>query len=127
MISNLPKKLKDRIVITNVMYNNSGCWRFTGKWNSGDGYSKVRWPSKTKKSFGWRVHRLTYTLLIGEIPYGLVADHLCQNRWCCNPAHLQPMTSTENTRKSISNYISTRMGKNWKNALNLMVDGSTSC
>jgi hypothetical protein len=48
---------------------------------------------------GWphRVHRLTYEALVGEIPEGLVIDHLCRVRECVNPDHLEVVPSRVNT------------------------------
>jgi hypothetical protein len=46
------------------------------------------------------VHRVTYELLRGPIPAGLHIDHLCRNRPCCNPWHLEPVTREENNRRS---------------------------
>jgi len=37
-----------------------------------------------------------YEALIGPIPEGLVIDHLCRVRNCVNPAHMEPVTNTEN-------------------------------
>lgn len=44
-----------------------------------------------------RAHRLAYEQAYGPIPDGLVIDHLCRNKACCNPAHLEAVTIRENT------------------------------
>lgn len=41
-------------------------------------------------------HRVAYEAYVGPIPDGLVIDHLCRVRACCNPAHLEPVTNREN-------------------------------
>lgn len=45
----------------------------------------------------YRSHRWSYEHLVGPIPDGLVLDHLCRNRACINPDHLEPVTSFVNT------------------------------
>jgi hypothetical protein len=56
-----------------------------------------------------RAHRFAYELLVGPIPEGLVIDHLCRNRRCVNPAHLEPVTAEENWRRGDApSAISTR-------------------
>jgi hypothetical protein len=61
-------------------------------WPNLNGYYRVT------LSGGARVyaHRRAYERVHGPIPEGLVLDHLCRNRWCCNPEHLQPVSNMEN-------------------------------
>lgn len=45
-------------------------------------------------------HRIAYEMLVGPIPKGLDIDHLCRNRRCVNPAHLEPVTRRTNLLRS---------------------------
>ncbi len=69
----------------------NGCWEWTGtKYTQGYGSFIVdgrRCPA----------HRVAYETLVGPIPEGLECDHLCRNRPCVNPAHIEPVTSSVNT------------------------------
>lgn len=68
------------------------CWEWTRSIT--DGYGKTTIGGKT-----YRVHRLVWTLLVGPLDAAIVLDHLCRNRRCCNPDHLEPIDSPENTRR----------------------------
>lgn len=65
----------------------SPCWVSTG-YRMPNGYATV--------GHGELVHRVAYTEMIGPIPEGLTLDHLCRNRACWNPDHLEPVTNREN-------------------------------
>ncbi|MBA4754589.1 MAG: HNH endonuclease [Sphingobium sp.] len=66
------------------------CWHWLGGKDAA-GYGVTRRNSKTI-----RVHNLVYEQEVGLIPQGLELDHLCRNKSCCNPGHLEPVTRLEN-------------------------------
>jgi hypothetical protein len=72
-----------------------GCWLWTGKSKTQHGYGMFKSQGRTVY-----VHRATYEALVGPIPEGLVIDHLCRTPPCCNPAHLEPVTYSENTLRA---------------------------
>lgn len=69
------------------------CWEWTAGKSSGYGYLSIGGGRGAPRV---RVHRYSYELLVGPIPTGLEIDHLCENRACVNPAHLEPVTHRDN-------------------------------
>ena len=72
----------DRIARNHTVLPN-GCWRWDLS-KKADGYGQV-WVNGTVKL----AHRISYEIHVGPIPDGLVLDHLCRNRACINPQHLE--------------------------------------
>jgi hypothetical protein len=70
------------------------CWPWIGaKHEQGHGVFRF-------KGRAVRAHRFSYEIHVGQIPSGLVIDHVCQNPECINPAHLEPVTHHENLRRA---------------------------
>jgi hypothetical protein len=80
------------------------CWVWPGARNR-LGYGAAKHEGKS-----YRAHRLVYQLRVGPIPDGLVLDHLCRNRACVNPAHLEPVTNAENLRRAVERRTHCKQG-----------------
>lgn len=75
--------------LSNIRRTDS-CWLWTGKTN-GRGYGKLYYGGRTE-----RAHRLSFKLFRHDIPDELVIDHLCNNKVCVNPEHLDAVTQQVN-------------------------------
>jgi hypothetical protein len=72
----------------------TGCWAW--KTSSAGGYGVIRVNDRTCKA-----HRVFYEALVGPIPDGLDIDHLCRNKACVNPDHLEPVTTAVNVQRGV--------------------------
>lgn len=75
------------------------CWTVFGKLNP-DGYARLR-----ANGLILLVHRWSYEEFVGPIPSGYVIDHLCRNRACWNPAHLEAVTQRVNVFRASPNLL----------------------
>ena len=75
------------------------CWHWNG-YKDKDGYGLFS-TFVLGKGQAEHAHRIVYKHLKGDIPTGLVLDHLCRVRHCVNPDHLEAVTALENTRRGI--------------------------
>src|SRR2546422_858208 len=94
-----------RLRVTAQFYENlfswvqrgESCWTWTGA-TAKTGYGVVG----CRELFGKQtqlVHRVMYLMYKGELPRGYQIDHLCKNRLCVNPSHLQAVPPAVNTRR----------------------------
>ena len=72
----------------------AGCWAWTGA-DRGNGYGKFQVAGRPVLA-----HRFAYEAFVGPIPDGLQLDHLCRNKACVNPSHLEPVTNRENALRA---------------------------
>lgn len=73
-----------------------GCWTWTASTNWA-GYGQ--WWDRTVKSMR-RPHRVTFELFVRPLDADEEIDHLCRNRACCNPGHLEPVSHKENIHRA---------------------------
>ena len=79
-------------------FNDQGCWRWRGKIAKDTGYGHFAAHSKEhQKNRCFLSHRFSYEFIANRhLPENMTIDHLCRNRWCVNPDHLEVVSLKEN-------------------------------
>jgi hypothetical protein len=84
------QRLASRVIV-------SDCWVWTGA--KVYGYGRINAPG-----FSTLAHRWVWENLVGPIPDGLTLDHLCRNRACVNPDHLEPVPMKINAERGAGDW-----------------------
>jgi hypothetical protein len=94
------RRVDDPLVLTRRMLAKvavvEGCWVWQGTTAKGYG---IAWAGRMSPAGNYQpepAHRIVYRLLVGPIPDDMHLDHLCLNKLCVNPAHVEPVTAAEN-------------------------------
>ena len=86
----------ERRINHHIKINANGCWEWTGS-KTKNGYGQIGVGGKL-----FMAHRYIYEQKIGPVPCSLDLDHLCRNRCCVNPDHMEPVTRSENLKRGNS-------------------------
>lgn len=96
MIGRPPTPLADRFWLKVERRHPLSCWPWLAA-RSGWGYGLILGARGAMVA----AHRVVYELEVGPIPAGHEVDHLCRNRRCVNPAHLEPVLTRENVLRGV--------------------------
>lgn len=87
--------MQSKVALARLVGESAGsshdCWPWAG-YRNGAGYGVFGYSGRL-------AHRVVYEHLVESVPEGLELDHLCRNRACVNPWHLEPVTHAVNVKR----------------------------
>ena len=106
-----------------IIVLDSGCWEWQGNL-SVKGYGRIGLRGKLYKA-----HRICYELFYGKIPKGNDIHHICKNKRCCNPRHLENMTHSDHsiTDNHYSNQSQCKHGHEYNEKNTIIYRGGRVC
>jgi hypothetical protein len=96
-----PQPLSVRLIRHTKKGKPNDCWPWQGMINKSLGYGVMRGPTVAGKRTMLYAHRVAYEVYKGAPPKGRQVAHLCHNRTCVNPAHLEAVPQRENLRQTV--------------------------